>query len=117
MRKADIAKHIQDRAGISHTEATELLDRVLTLLKATLKIGESVMIAEFGTFMIRAKTARVGRNPRTGETVTIPSRRVVTFRASAKFKEAVNQSATVSSGFHEHNTPPISYRAHARRTP
>lgn len=89
MKKADIAKHIQARTHIPHNDAAELLDRVLSLIKDTLRIGEPVRIAEFGTFMIRSKSARIGRNPRTGEAVTIGSRRVVTFRASPKFKNAV----------------------------
>jgi len=96
MKKTDIAKHIQLRTGIPHKDSAELLDYVLSLIKTTLRLGESVMIAEFGTFRILSKTARVGRNPRTGETVTIASRRVTTFRASDKFKEIVNQSHRMS---------------------
>lgn len=96
MKKSDIAKHIQERAQIPHQNATQILDRVLSLIKDTLKIGESVRIAEFGTFMTRSKSTRIGRNPRTGEPVTISSRRVITFRASPKFKETVNQSCHMS---------------------
>lgn len=92
MTKRDIAEEIAKRASIPHREAGALLEAVLTLIKTTLHSGEPVAVAEFGTFRIRSKAARRGRNPRTGEPVTIEGRRVVTFRASPKLKAAANAS-------------------------
>jgi integration host factor subunit alpha len=94
MRKVEIAKCIEERAHISHETATELLEWILTLMKSTLAQGDPVKIADFGNFIVREKAARVGRNPRTGESVTISKRRVATFRASPKLKAAANTAAT-----------------------
>jgi integration host factor subunit alpha len=90
MTKADIAKHVQEVAGISEHEAEALLDQILELVKSTLKVGEEVTVTGFGKFRVRTKNARIGRNPRTGEEITIPARRVVTFQASRLLKEYVN---------------------------
>jgi integration host factor subunit alpha len=90
MTKADIARHIQDDLGISKHDAEVLLEQILDLLKATLHRGEEITIVGFGRFRVRSKTARVGRNPRTGEEITISARRVVTFQASPLLKDYVN---------------------------
>ena len=99
MRKTDIARRIHQNAGIPEKEAAELLEGILELLKATLKNGESLAISGFGTFMVRRKGPRPGRNPRTGEALTIPARRVVSFRPSHVFNEYVNSPGqAVESG-------------------
>jgi nucleoid DNA-binding protein len=90
MRKAEIAEQIQKRADISKTDAAELLDCMLALIKSTLQRGEDVSINGFGKFTVRSKRARAGRNPRTGEALTIAERRVATFKASALFRAYVN---------------------------
>jgi len=90
MTKADIAKHVQEVAGITEHEAEALLDQILELVKSTLKVGEEVTVTGFGKFRVRTKNARSGRNPRTGEEITIPARRVVAFQASRLLKEYVN---------------------------
>ena len=89
MKKADIATRIQEMAGISDHAAEDVLEWILELLKATLQRGEDITITGFGNFRVRSKTARRGRNPRTGEEIDIPARRVVTFRASAVLKDNV----------------------------
>lgn len=90
MEKKDIASQIHQQVGISTEEATRLLESILGILKATLQAGESITIAGFGKFTVRNKQARPGRNPNTGETITISARRVVTFRPSHLFKAHVN---------------------------
>lgn len=90
MKKTDIARRIHQAAGIPETEAAALLEGILELLKATLNHGESIAIFGFGTFMVQSKAPRPGRNPRTGEALTISARRVVNFRPSQVFKEYVN---------------------------
>ena len=90
MQKAEIAEEIQTQVGLTKTEAVEALESVLLLLKSILQRGENVSVVGFGTFMVRSKRAREGRNPHTGQPVTITARRVVMFRASALFKAYVN---------------------------
>jgi integration host factor subunit alpha len=100
MTKLDIAKEVQGQLGISQTEALELVEGVLTLLKDTLKSGDPILITGFGRFTVRNKRARQGRNPRTGEPIPIAPRRVVTFHASQEFRNMVNEphAETSASG-------------------
>ena len=89
MKKADIARRIHQQAGISADEAARVVDWIVALFKGTLESGEPIVIAGFGTFKVRSKAARKGRNPHTGEAMMIAARRVVTFHPSAAFKAAV----------------------------
>ena len=99
MLKADIASQIHRQAGISMREAAQLLEWILELFKTTLQAGEPIAIAGFGKFTVLKKHARPGRNPRTGEAMTISARRVVTFHPSHLFKTHVNsQSAEEREG-------------------
>src|SRR6185295_12329138 len=90
MRKIDIAHRMHQEAGISEQEAASLLDGILELFKSTLQKGEPLAIPKFGTFTVRSKASRRGRNPRTGEELMISSRRVVIFHASAQLKADVS---------------------------
>ncbi len=90
MQKIEIAAHIHQQAGISKEEAARLLEWILELFKTTLQAGEPIVIAGFGKFTVRNKHARRGRNPRTGEAVTISARRVVTFHASPQLRAHMN---------------------------
>ncbi len=93
MQKIEIAMRIHHEAGISKEEAARVLDWIFELFKATLQAGEPIVIAGFGKFTVRHKRARQGRNPRTGEAVTISARRVVTFHASPHLKAQINALA------------------------
>ena len=90
MQKKDIALRIHQEAEIAEKDAATLLDWILDLFKTILLQGESISISNFGTFTVRSKVARKGRNPQTGEELMISPRRVVTFRASPQFKAGVN---------------------------
>ena len=90
MQKIEIAKRIHQEAGIPQEQAATLLDWFFEFLKATLLKGEPIAIQSFGKFTVRKKAAREGRNPGTGEAMTITARRVVTFYASALLKAEVN---------------------------
>ena len=92
MTKADIANAVYQKVGLSKVEASDIVELILNTLKTTLAEGETVKIAGFGTFTVRKKTERIGRNPRTKEEVPIPPRTVVTFKASQQFKAMVEHS-------------------------
>jgi integration host factor subunit alpha len=88
--KAEIARVIHERVGLSKKESGQIVDVVLDIVRSTLEQGEDVKISGFGHFLVRDKRPRKGRNPKTGEEITIAPRRVVTFRASQLLKQRVN---------------------------
>lgn len=87
MTKAEIAKIVHDRVGLSKKESGQIVEAVLDEIKKVLEHGEDVKLSGFGHFMVREKHARRGRNPKTGDDITIASRKVVTFRASQLLKQ------------------------------
>lgn len=91
MTKADIVEAIYEKVGFSKKEAADLVETVFETIKETLETGEKIKISGFGNFVVRKKQPRVGRNPQTGEEITITDRRVLTFKPSAVLKEALNQ--------------------------
>jgi DNA-binding protein HU-beta len=90
MRKAEIVNRIADETGLTKVKAEEAVDAILEVVKDGLRRGEWVFLRRFGSFQVREKRARVGRNPKTGEEAGIPARRVVRFKSGKYFKEAVN---------------------------
>jgi integration host factor subunit alpha len=91
MTKADIVEKVSEKVGQSKNESVEIVEEVLELIKATLEGGENLKITGFGNFNVKQKNDRRGRNPQTGEPITITSRRVLSFKASPILKEAVNK--------------------------
>ncbi len=91
MTKADIAKELYERnlKWLSRNEANNMVELLIDTLKENLAEEKMVKIAGFGTFTVRKKGERIGRNPRTREEVPIPPRKVVTFKASKQFKAIV----------------------------
>ena len=90
LTKADLAKKIADDCGFMKVEATEILEKLLQIIKANLIAGEDVMIYGFGKWSVKSKHARRGRNPQTGEELVLDARRVVTWSYSPVLKKAVN---------------------------
>jgi integration host factor subunit alpha len=90
MTKADIFVKVSENLGISKKESAELVEVVFSLIKSTLESGEKLKIAGFGNFEVKQKADRRGRNPQTGETITIEARRILTFKPSAILKTAIN---------------------------
>ena len=86
--KKDLTDHLVDTMGLSGKESKALVELFFNTMRSTLAAGEAVKLAGFGNFTLHDKRARPGRNPRTGEMVSITARRVVTFRASPLLKEA-----------------------------
>lgn len=89
MTKADIIEAVQATLSRSKTECAELVECVFETVKSTLASGEDVKITGFGNFMVRSKAARRGRNPRTGEEITIQARSVLTFKPSLILRRCV----------------------------
>ncbi len=89
LAKADMAKSLFNELGLNKREALELVDLFFQELEACLADGEQTRLSGFGNFDLRDKAARPGRNPKTGENVPIPARRVVTFRPGQKLKARV----------------------------
>lgn len=89
LTRMDLADAVHDEVGLSRNESADLVESVLTHMSDALANGDSVKISSFGTFGIRDKAARVGRNPKTGEEVPITPRRVLSFRPSHLMKDRV----------------------------
>lgn len=89
LTRMDLSEAVFRAVGLSRNESAQLVERVLDMMSDALVDGEQVKISSFGTFSVRAKTARVGRNPKTGEEVPISPRRVLTFRPSHLMKGRV----------------------------
>ena len=90
MTKADIVEEVYERVGISKQEAARLTELFFDIMKETLEKGEKVKISSFGNFVVRAKRSRRGRNPQTGDDITITPRKVLTFKSSPLLKKALN---------------------------
>ena len=93
LTKDHIAISLQSRLGVSKPESSHLLESVLESIKSSLAGGDDVLISGFGKFNVRQKAARRGRNPATGEDLTLSPRRVVTFKCSAVLKAKMNGKA------------------------
>ncbi len=89
MNKAALIDKLASKTGMTKKAASEALDTILETVVDALKRGEKVTITGFGTFEVRSRKARTGRNPQTGEEITIPARKVAAFRAGKALKESV----------------------------
>ena len=90
MNKGELIEAVASSAGLSRADATKAVDAVLDSITGTLANGGSVSLVGFGTFSVKARAARSGRNPRTGETIQIPASNVPGFKAGKALKAAVN---------------------------
>ena len=88
--RSDLVSIIYEEFGLSKTDCADLLEQALDLIGNTLQAGEPVKLSAFGTFLVRHKTERMGRNPKTGEEVPIAARRVVVFKPSLNLKHVCN---------------------------
>ncbi len=89
LTRMDLSEAVFREVGLSRNESAQLVENVLDSMSDALVNGEQVKISSFGTFSVREKSARVGRNPKTGEEVPIDPRRVLTFRPSHLMKDRV----------------------------
>lgn len=90
LTRADLCEAVHQEVGLSRQECATLVERTLDLITEALERGETVKLSGFGVFQVRAKRARMGRNPKTGEPAAIEPRRVISFRASQVMKSRVD---------------------------
>ena len=90
LTRAELAELIYSEVGISKTEASEIVDQFFEEIITDLVDGNSVKLTSFGTFSVRHKKERIGRNPKTKEEAIIDARRVISFRASKELKKRIN---------------------------
>lgn len=90
--RADLAEAVYSSVGLSRTESADLVERILDLLSDALVDGEAVKLSSFGSFHVRSKSERIGRNPKTGEEVPILPRKVLIFKPSNVLKSKINKS-------------------------
>jgi integration host factor subunit alpha len=90
--RADLCEAVHEEVGLTRQDCGELVERVLELMAVALEKGQQVKLSGFGVFQVRAKRARMGRNPKTGEPAAIEPRRVIGFRASQVMKARVDKA-------------------------
>lgn len=92
LTRADLAEAVFQKVGLPRNESAELVESVLREIVSCLEQGENVKLSSFGSFGVRDKRERVGRNPKTGDVVPITPRRVLVFKASNIMKDRINAS-------------------------
>ncbi len=93
LTKAQLAEMLFEQIGLNKRESKDMVDAFFDLISAQLIAGDDVKLSGFGNFQMRVKAPRPGRNPRTGELIPIAARRVVTFHASQKLKDQLQDDA------------------------
>jgi len=91
MTKAEIVERVHQKTGFTKKESIDLVESLFEIIKSTLEAGEQLKISGFGTFFVRQKADRKGRNPQTGEALTISARRILSFKPSVLLKAAINK--------------------------
>ena len=89
--RKELATSVTEKLGISQRNAAEIVDTVFAALKDTLVSGESIKLVQFGSLKVRDKAPRRGRNPKTGESMTIAKRQMITFRPSGQLRDRLNK--------------------------
>jgi len=90
LTKVDIIETIQSKNDLTGKQSTNLVEKIIEIMKDTLASGDDVLISGFGKLCVRHKAERKGRNPSTGEDQMLPARKVVTFRCSGKLRVKIN---------------------------
>ena len=101
--RSTLSEAVYRNVGLSRNESASLVDSVFTEISKSLINGQDVKISSFGTFIVRNKKERVGRNPKTGEEVPISARQVVTFRASNVLKSEVSDLSKADTSIETEN--------------
>lgn len=101
MTKAEIVNRVAQQTGMSRKDAIEALEIFLGAVKDTLKEGDKISLVGFGTFYVKHKKARNGRNPRTGERIQIPPKMIATFKPGKAFRSLVNDGQDYEDDEHD----------------
>ncbi len=94
MTKADVVKRIKERTGLSRQQSVKAVEIFLDSIKDSLKRGERVCLVGLGSFYIKQRKSRQGRNPKTGEKIKVPAKKIVVFRAGREFREKAKEEDT-----------------------
>ncbi|MGB7182933.1 MAG: integration host factor subunit alpha [Burkholderiaceae bacterium] len=97
LTKAELSEMLFDQVGLNKREAKDMVETFFGEIRGSLEAGQSVKLSGFGNFQLRDKPQRPGRNPKTGEEIPISARRVVTFHASQKLKDQIDEAIGRSS--------------------
>jgi integration host factor subunit alpha len=89
--RKELSLSLNEKLGISQRNAAKMVDTIFAAMKGTLVNGESLKLVQFGTLIVRGKSPRRGRNPRTGDPMTITKRKMVSFRPSKRLRELLNE--------------------------
>jgi integration host factor subunit alpha len=89
--RKELSLSLNEKLGLSQRNAAKMVDSIFAAMKNTLVNGESLKLVQFGTLTVRGKSPRRGRNPRTGESMTITKRKMVSFRPSKRLRELLNE--------------------------
>jgi len=92
LTKADIVKSIKEQIGFTKNQSVETVENLLEIVKKTLESGEDILISGFGSFCVKEKAERRGRNPATGGDMMLAPRKVVTFNCSGKLRDKINNN-------------------------
>ena len=98
LTRADLTEAVFNAVGLSRNDSAQMVEDILEEMCAALTRGETVKLSSFGTFQVRHKSERIGRNPKTGEEVPIAPRRVLVFRPSHVLKSQINGGGRPGSG-------------------
>jgi len=88
--RKELAEAVSDKLGYPLSTCSEIVDTFFSTIKSSMLDGTSIKLVHFGTFLVRDKSPRKGRNPRTGESITIKKRQIVSFRPSKKLRTRIN---------------------------
>ena len=88
MNKGDLIEKVAKECGLSKTASDQVLNSILNAITGAVSVGDKVTLIGFGTFSVSARAAREGRNPQTGDTIQIPARKIVKFKAGSKLSDA-----------------------------
>lgn len=101
MTKRELVIRVANKLGMTQSEVSKIVEGVFETISDTLAEGKRWELRDFGVFEVKARASRIGRNPRTGDQVPVPQRRVVTFRPGKKMKELVANGGSVAEGTEE----------------
>ncbi len=91
MNKSELISRVTEKAGLTKKDCEKAINAMIEVIEETLAAGDKVSLVGFGTFEVRSRAERKGRNPRTGQEITIPASKVPAFKAGKAFKEAVDK--------------------------